>query len=237
MATCASKLLLFWLANEVFKSLRFFDFIAYAVTFEERDPFYVISFEEPETPTVLGELDVTGFSSYMHSVNDANTLILGVGQEADANGMAVGVQISLFNTTNRTNPELLDRYVVEDQMNQWSSSSVEWDFSAFRYLKLDEERGRIIIPLNYFTVDGSYFAGFYVFSLSPAGIAPLFNISHVEGREDDALCYYCAWLPERSFVIDGNVITLKGHSARSHDLDTGVPLWGLEFAWESDSCC
>jgi hypothetical protein len=217
-------------------SLRFFDTLAYAITFEQRDPFYVISFEDPETPTVLGELDVTGFSRYMHSINDANTKILGVGQEADELGNILGLQLSLFNTTDPTKPELVYRYVVEDEANQWSSSSVEWDFLAFRYLKLDEERGRIILPLTYSSADGSYFDGFTVFSLNSTGIFPLFDIEHVQDQ-NLGLCYYCAYLPQRSFVIDGNVITLKGHSSRSHDLDTGDSLWGLDFAWESDSCC
>ena len=79
------SLLLF--VKSVFTALRFFDSIAYAVTFEQTDPFYVISFEDPETPTVLGELNVTGFSRYMHSAtNDANTQILGDGQEAHESG-------------------------------------------------------------------------------------------------------------------------------------------------------
>jgi hypothetical protein len=221
--------------NEVFTALRFFDSIAYAVTFEQTDPFYVISFEDPKTPTVLGELNVTGFSRYMHSTNVANTRILGVGQEADEFGQILGLQISLFDTTDPTNPELLDRYIVEEESDQWSSSSVEWDFESFRYLKIDEETGRIILPLtSHNSADGSYFDGFSVFAVSSEGISPLFNISHVENQ---GLCYYCAQLQDRSFVIDGNVITLKGHSARSHDLDTGSSLWSLDFAWESDDCC
>jgi hypothetical protein len=33
-------------------------------------------------------------------------------------------------------------------------------------------------------------------------------------------CYYQAYLPERSFVFNGNVTTMKGHSVISTDLDT-----------------
>jgi hypothetical protein len=89
-------------------------------------------------------------------------------------------------------------------------------------------------PSNMTYADGSFFDGFSVFAVSSEGISPLFNISHVENR---GLCYYCAQLQDRSFVIDDNVITLKGHSARSHDLDAGFFLWSLDLAWESDDCC
>ena len=219
----------------VFTSIRFFDSIAHAVTFEQTDPFYVVGFEDPRTPVILGELNVTGFSSYMHSTNAANTRILGVGQEADEFGRVLGLQISLFNTTDPTHPTLLDRYVLEE--SDWSSSSVQWEYEAFRYLKIDDETGRLILPVNYYSSDGSFFDGFYVFGVNNSeGVSFLFEISHVDDPQGN--CYYCgASLQDRSFVIDGNVITLTGKSARSHDLDTGSFLWGLDFAWESDNCC
>lgn len=170
----------------------------------------------------------------MHSTNAANTRILGVGQEADEFGRTLGLQISLFNSKDPTNPTLLDRYVLEE--SDWSSSSVQWDYEAFRYLKIDDEMGRLILPVNYYSSDGSFFDGFYVFAVNNSGgISYLFDISHVDDPQGH--CYYCASLQDRSFVIDGNVITFKGHSARSHNLDTFAEIWSLDFAWQSDNCC
>jgi uncharacterized secreted protein with C-terminal beta-propeller domain len=53
----------------------------------------------PSKPAILGELKITGFSSYLHSINDDNTLLVGVGEEADKDGMILGLKIALFDTS------------------------------------------------------------------------------------------------------------------------------------------
>jgi hypothetical protein len=231
--------------NEVFTAVRFFDYKAYAVTFLQTDPLYAISFEDdPEVPEVLGELEISGFSNYMHSIDEDDTLILTLGMETDENGTEIGLQISVFDTTNQTNPMLISRYV--DELS--SGSSAQWDYQAFRYLKLDDEQGRIIIPLTSGTYGADdYFNGFEVFELNPAGIFPYFKISHPDFEQNlfsegqlvanytEPECF-CAYLTDRSFVVDGNVITINGQSARSHDLTSGDFQWGLDFNG-TDFCC
>jgi len=82
--------------NERFTTVRYFEKVAYAVTFEQIDPFYVIDFSEPEQPVVQGELEVLGFSEYLHPVNKDNTILAAVGKLADENGRVLGMQVSLF---------------------------------------------------------------------------------------------------------------------------------------------
>ncbi|KAL3914271.1 MAG: hypothetical protein SGILL_006168 [Bacillariaceae sp.] len=224
--------------NESFTAVRFFDTVAYAVTFLQTDPFYVVSFEEPKTPVVLGELEVSGFSSYMHSIDTNNTKILTVGTETTAEGQEIGLKISLFDATNRTNPTEVSKFVSE---NSWSAAN--WDFRAFRYVKLTEEEGRIIIPVYLFnsTDVGESFDGFVVFSLSPEGISESFRIDHQAADDiflEGGSCNVCGYLPERSFVIQGNVTTLKGApgTARSHNLETGELLWSRDFVGEGYCC-
>eukprot|EP00540_Astrosyne_radiata_P006731 CAMPEP_0116865808 /NCGR_PEP_ID=MMETSP0418-20121206/25667_1 /TAXON_ID=1158023 /ORGANISM="Astrosyne radiata, Strain 13vi08-1A" /LENGTH=800 /DNA_ID=CAMNT_0004501349 /DNA_START=1054 /DNA_END=3456 /DNA_ORIENTATION=+ len=216
--------------GEVFTAVRFFDQIAYVVTFERTDPFYVLNLTDPVNPGVLGELNITGFSSYLHSMNANNTLLLAVGQEADENGRQLGVQITLFDATDPTNPVDLDRYVAEQDLDTWSSSSVEFDFKAFRYLELGVEVGILILPLyiNSWNDPSKNFDGFVVYDISRQGISQRFNITHARGNEFYG-CYYWARLPERSLVFNGNVTTLKGHSVLSTDLDTGELSWELEL--------
>jgi hypothetical protein len=138
--------------GEVFTSVRFSDEVAYAVTFERTDPFYVISFEDAVAPKVLGELNITGFSSYLHFINDENTFLLGVGQEADNDGRTLGLQVTLYDATDATNPTNISRYAVELDEDVYSYSNAEWDFKSFRYVKLDNENGAhvgiLIIPLR-----------------------------------------------------------------------------------------
>eukprot|EP00543_Licmophora_paradoxa_P001658 CAMPEP_0202447998 /NCGR_PEP_ID=MMETSP1360-20130828/6779_1 /ASSEMBLY_ACC=CAM_ASM_000848 /TAXON_ID=515479 /ORGANISM="Licmophora paradoxa, Strain CCMP2313" /LENGTH=1014 /DNA_ID=CAMNT_0049065353 /DNA_START=74 /DNA_END=3118 /DNA_ORIENTATION=+ len=219
--------------GEVFTTVRFFDDRAYAVTFERTDPFYVLDLDA-QNPSVLGELNITGFSSYLHSINEDNSLLLAIGQEADENGRILGLQITMFDATNATDPALLHRHVVEQKKDVWSSSSVEFDFKAFRYVSLGttDGVGILILPLrvsSWQNVENGNFDGFRVYDVSKTdGIRERMEISHVEW---DAFygCYYDAYLPERSFVFDGDVTTMKGHSIVSTDLDSGVQEWKLEM--------
>lgn len=219
--------------GEVFRSVRFSDKIAYAVTFEQTDPFYVISFENATNPEVLGELKITGFSSYLHFVQDDEnaTLLLGVGQEADKDGRILGVQVTLYDATNRTSPSVIDRYSVELDKDVYSSSEAEWDFKAFRYVKLGDDFGILILPLridSYTSTEGN-FDGFILLDISLGGISERFSIPHVDSADFRLGCYYWAQLAERSFVVGGNVTTLKGHSIRNYHLDSGDRLWGIDL--------
>jgi len=220
--------------REIFTAVRFFDNVAYAVTFERTDPFYVLDLSDPKNPTILGELNVTGFSQYLHSINDNNTLLVAVGQEADEEtGRLLGVQITLFDATDPSDPKDLDRYVAEQDPDTHSSSSVEFDYQAFRYVELigQEEMGLLIIPLYIHSWEGpeKNFDGFVVYDISRhGGITPRFNITHAAGN-DFYGCYYWASLAERSLILNGTVTTLKGHSLVSTDLDTGETLWVLDL--------
>jgi hypothetical protein len=226
--------------GEAFTAVRFFDNIAYAVTYLQTDPFYVISFEESRTPVVLGELEVSGFSSYMHSIDANNTQILTVGTETKPDGQEIGLKLSLFNATNRTNPTEVAKLVFSE--NSWSTAA--WDFQAFRYVPLSEEEASIIIPVFFHDPDSDEsFDGFVVFGLSDGVLSESFRISHEASNniflEQDGIvgsCYDCGYLQPRSFVIQGNVTTLKGQSVRSHNLETGDPLWSRDFIGE-ESCC
>ena len=217
--------------GESFTAVRFFDNLAYAVTFERTDPFYVLDLDV-SNPRVLGELEITGFSSYLHSINADNTLILAIGEEADTDGQVLGLKISLFDSADPTKPILLQNYTIEQQRDTWSSSAVSWDFKAFRYLPLaTPEVGILIIPVQvyapYPSTDGN-FDGFITYDVSRQGISLRGEIPHVESNQFYG-CYSNAYLPQRSLVFNGNVTTLKGHSVISTDLDTFKKTWELQL--------
>ena len=217
--------------GESFTAVRFFGNLAYAVTFERIDPFYVLSLD-PANPRVLGELEITGFSSYLHSINSDNTLILAIGEEGDNNGLVLGLKISLFDTSNPASPTLVQSFTVEQDNSTWSSSSVAWDFKAFRYLPLNaSEVGILIIPVQVSAIwpstEGN-FDGFIAYDISRQGITERGVIPHVESNQFYG-CYSFARLPERSLVFNGNVTTLKGHSVINTDLDTFKTTWELKL--------
>merc|ERR1712194_639946 len=91
--------------NEAVYSVRFIGPRAYIVTFERIDPFYIYDLSDPTDPTKLGELEIPGFSSYLHPLEiDGVPLILGIGEHVDERQSRVGVKISLFDISDLTNP-------------------------------------------------------------------------------------------------------------------------------------
>ncbi|ERH11243.1 MAG: beta propeller domain protein [halophilic archaeon J07HX64] len=86
-------------------SVRYVGDTAYVVTFRQVDPFYVIDFEEPTEPELLSELELPGFSSYLHPADDDH--VIGIGKE---NGQVKSV---LFDVTDPTDTAVADQIQLD----------------------------------------------------------------------------------------------------------------------------
>ncbi len=106
------------------------------VTFRQTDPLYVLDLSDPAQPRLRGELKVPGFSTYLHPVGDDR--LLGVGQDADADGRVTGMQLSLFDLSDPAAPTQLDRLSLGEG---WSPAAE--DSRAFGY---DVERRLAVLP-------------------------------------------------------------------------------------------
>jgi hypothetical protein len=95
-------------------SVRFLGDAGYVVTFRQIDPLYVVDLSDPEHPRVRGELELPGYSAYLHPVGAGR--LLGIG----------GGQASLFDVSDPAAPKLLDR--VDTGFSQ-----VDYDPHAFLY--------------------------------------------------------------------------------------------------------
>ena len=51
------------------------------MTFRQTDPLFAVDVSDPESPKLLSELKVTGFSEYLHVYGQ--DLLFGLGMEAD----------------------------------------------------------------------------------------------------------------------------------------------------------
>lgn len=207
--------------GERIEAVRFMTDKAFLVTFFRTDPFYTIDLSKHDNPREVGSLEITGFSNYLHPYDYEGNILIGVGQDADKDGRATGLQISLFNATDLSNIALLNRYSVENEPNVWSSSAAQYEPKSFRFLP----QSKIILPTSIRNYDDSSknFDGFLIFDLSSSRyeIYLSFNISHVmEPRQLVSFCWYNAYLPSRSIVHSGVVTTIKGHSILAHDLNT-----------------
>ncbi len=106
-------------AGETLHGIRFSGDIAYAVTFLQTDPLYVVDLSQPTSPTVLGEVEVPGFSAYLHPISATQVIGFGPGGENE-------IVARLFDITDPTTPTLLDTKAIAED------SPIVWDHHALR---------------------------------------------------------------------------------------------------------
>lgn len=86
--------------NEEVFAVRYVGDTAYVVTFRRVDPFHVVDVSDPHDPEEVGQLELPGFSSYLHPVDENH--VLGIGEE-DGQVKAV-----LFDVSNPSDPTIDD---------------------------------------------------------------------------------------------------------------------------------
>jgi inhibitor of cysteine peptidase len=111
-------------------AVRYVGDTAYLITFRRVDPFYVVDFEEPTEPELLGDLKLPGFSTYLHPIDDDT--VLGIGEENRQ------VKAVLFDVTEPTDPEVGDDLVLDER---WSAI----DNSHHAFL-IDRRHGVFFLP-------------------------------------------------------------------------------------------
>lgn len=124
----------------------------YVVTFQTVDPLYVIDVADPDDPAILGELEVPGFSDYLHPVGGDR--LLGVGKAAVAAGVQdgdwarggwyQGLRFSLFDVSDPTRPSLINALEYGDR---GSETDLFADFHALAWLSRGEG-AEFALPVN-----------------------------------------------------------------------------------------
>jgi hypothetical protein len=126
--------------DERIHAVRFLGDIGYVVTFRETDPLYTVDLSDPTSPRVLGELKIPGYSAYLHPIGEG--LVLGIGQDADEQGMRLGAQASLFDVSDLANPR---RVATLPLGGEGASSDVEYDHRAFLWWP---QRDLALVPVT-----------------------------------------------------------------------------------------
>lgn len=121
----------FGLPGETLQGIRFVGTTAYAVTFLQTDPFYVLDLADPASPRVVGEVKLPGFSSYLHPI--AEGFVVGFGPDGEGK-----VAAKLFDVSDPAAPAVVDTLVLGDE------SPVVWDYHAF----LGMGDGRFAVPAS-----------------------------------------------------------------------------------------
>ncbi len=174
-------------------AVRFMGERGFVVTFRQLDPLYALDLSDPAAPKLRGELEIAGYSAYLHPVTD--TLLLGIGREGAT------VKASLFDVSNLAAPKLASQVNVGDGF-----TSLESEPHAFLYWA---KTGTAVFPLQT--------ASFYGAVALHAGAAPLSEI----GRIAHPVPSQQIGAPiERAFVIGDKLYTLSYEGLGVNRLDS-----------------
>jgi len=111
-------------------AVRYVGDTAYVVTFRRVDPLHVVNLSDPADPEEVGELELPGFSTYLHPIDDGH--VLGIGEE-DGRVKAV-----LFDVSDPANPVVADDRIIEER---WSAVS-----ESHHAFTIDRRHGVFFLP-------------------------------------------------------------------------------------------
>ena len=210
--------------DESIFSTRFIDDRLYMVTFQQIDPFFVIDLSS-DTPKILGELKIPGFSNYLHPYDEEH--VIGVGRDTKEIGenrvQQLGIKIALFNVADVSNPIVADDIIIGDSSTH---SEALHNHKAFFF---DKTRGVLSIPITgdsneldelssskMIAPEYNRWSGFYVFDLDgKSGFDLKGTITHSDGDSR-----YYGMGNARTFYIDDVLYTASEDYLKMNSFDS-----------------
>jgi len=209
---------------------RFIGERCYLVTFRQTDPLFVIDLAKPDAPTVLGELKIPGFSTYLHPYDSDH--IIGFGHEADENtGFSQGLKLALFDVSDVNNPQLKHKVILgglgsySPLLNNHKALWFDKERQLLGFPVQISEQSDTAEPNNWWSIK-SVFEGAYVYQLTPEdGFVQKAAITH---QSNPSQWKYRNYI-DRLLTIDDQLYTLSESRIQSQDLvnfeQTGFVEW------------
>jgi uncharacterized secreted protein with C-terminal beta-propeller domain len=186
--------------------VRFTGATGYVVTFRQVDPLYTLDLSAPSAPRVAGELEIPGYSAYLHPIGAG--LLLGVGQEASADGRVQGTQVSVFDVSDLAHPRRVQHLVFGS-----AASEAEFDPHAFLWWAPSKTA---VLPL---AMDG--FSGAVGLRADAGTLAEIGRVTPGAAGNPVAVA--------RSLVIGDRLYTLSWSGLQASRLDTLAPIAAVPF--------
>jgi uncharacterized secreted protein with C-terminal beta-propeller domain len=170
----------------------------YMVTFEQIDPLFTFDLSDPENPQLMGEIEVTGFSTYIHLFGENNSKLLTIGRSE-----GWGNKLQIFDVSDLTNPQLVDD---EELGEGWSDAL--YDHHAFLYYAPLK-----ILAIPYSSWDNTIFefsTGLKLFEVTETALTFIDDITHPPISID----YYDYYYPtvDRAVIIGENIFSFSYHT-------------------------
>ncbi|HMJ35117.1 MAG TPA: beta-propeller domain-containing protein [Baekduia sp.] len=195
-------------------AVRFAGATGYVVTFRQIDPLYTLDLSAPAAPRVVGELEIPGYSAYLHPIGDGR--LLGIGQEASADGRAQGTQVSLFDVSDLARPKRLQHVVYGN-----GSSGAEFDHHAFLWWP---PTATAVLPLQTYDASGDpakSFTGAIGLHVTAQTLAEVGRVTHGDDPDRAPIA--------RSLVVGDRLYTLSYLGLAASRLDTLAPVAFVPF--------
>lgn len=200
--------------NENLHSVRFLGDEAFVVTFRKVDPLFAIDLSDPANPRITGELKIPGFSDYLQPLDENH--LLGVGRGADERiGRFQEVQISIFDVSDMSDPQLAHRYSFGGGRS--TQSEALYEHHAVSYFS---DAGLLAIPIF-----SAYQWGSFRFGVDNSAILEtnesalqVFRVDTATGFEPVATIKHNSRI-RRSLTIGEHLIVVSQDYVTVHDLN------------------
>lgn len=191
----------------------------YMVTFRQIDPLFTFDLSNPYHPRLVGELEIPGFSTYIHPIADDKLLTIGVG--GDENGANWRTQISMFDVSNFAQPAISDvEELVPD--GEWGWSEAQYEHKAFQYWA---PKGLLAVPLSSYDYDNNtgywYQSKLELISVDPeaGALASYGSIDHSNFFNSDPNRWWDYRDVRRSIFMGDYVYAISDRGVSVHDVN------------------
>lgn len=129
---------------------------AYFITYKNIDPLFAVDLTDPASPVLLGELEITGFSDYLHFWGEDQ--LLGIGYETDPDtGEQKGLKLVMFDISNPSDLKILDTAFLK---NSYYSPAL-YDYKC---VLAEPQKNLIGFAAEHNHSNRRYYAAYHVFS-------------------------------------------------------------------------
>lgn len=105
--------------NEEIKAVRYVGEVGYFVSYEEKDPLISVDLSDPNNIKTLDELELPGFSEYLHPLQE--DLMLGIGKTEENK-----LKLELYDVADAKKLSRLDKKVLSDKWNCSVLDDYKW---------------------------------------------------------------------------------------------------------------
>ncbi len=181
----------------------------YVVTFLTIDPLYVVDLSDPGNPTLLGELEIPGFSTYIEPLGDR---LVSIGR------LDSRTAVSLFDVSDPAAPALISQLPLGEGYNH---SEANWDEKAFGVFPED---GLILVPYSGYDSATGWASRIQLIDLHRDGLAKRGIVNQ-------------GFAARRTAIVDDRILAVSPSDLITVDFsdrDRPVVTSDVEIAWRVD---